>query len=181
MLSPHAVVPLLLGVLLCGLFMTIVAKYSSKRPFALAEQAPEETKLKTPESKLSMKPTPLPPPPADPRPSTMPVAPAEDIDSFAAKQSFDAFLVLDVEATCLPGTNFDYANEIIVRSSLAPSQRDLTWSSAICRSGQCVCYDGSTRIQRAGRADWRSSTSSGVSCGQYGDHNYRRSVQTSLA
>jgi len=30
-------------------------------------------------------------------------------------QPYDAFLVLDVEATCFRGTGFDYPNEIIVR------------------------------------------------------------------
>jgi 3'-5' exoribonuclease 1 len=29
-------------------------------------------------------------------------------------QPYDAFLVLDVEATCLQGTDFNYPNEIIV-------------------------------------------------------------------
>ncbi|KIP04762.1 hypothetical protein PHLGIDRAFT_75411 [Phlebiopsis gigantea 11061_1 CR5-6] len=46
----------------------------------------------------------------------MPTAPAAEIDPAAAKQSFDAFLVLDVEATCMPGTDFNYANEIIASS-----------------------------------------------------------------
>ncbi len=32
------------------------------------------------------------------------------------KQPYDAFLVLDVEATCMEGTNFDWPNEIIVRN-----------------------------------------------------------------
>ena len=40
-------------------------------------------------------------------------SPPEDIDPTAVRQSFDAFLVLDVEATCMPGTDFNYANEII--------------------------------------------------------------------
>ncbi|KAI0029828.1 ribonuclease H-like domain-containing protein [Vararia minispora EC-137] len=30
-----------------------------------------------------------------------------------SRQLFDAFLVLDVEATCMPGSDFDYPNEII--------------------------------------------------------------------
>jgi len=33
-------------------------------------------------------------------------------------QPCDAFLVLDVEATCFQGTGFDYPNEIIVRITL---------------------------------------------------------------
>jgi 3'-5' exoribonuclease 1 len=31
------------------------------------------------------------------------------------KQPYDAFLVLDVEATCEEGTGFEWPNEIIVR------------------------------------------------------------------
>ena len=33
------------------------------------------------------------------------------------KKQPDAFLVLDVEGTCLPGTSFDWPNEIIVCTS----------------------------------------------------------------
>ena len=36
-------------------------------------------------------------------------------DTTAAKQPYDAFLVLDVEATCFRGTGFEWPNEIIVR------------------------------------------------------------------
>ena len=46
---------------------------------------------------------------------TMPARPTYSVDPTAAKQTYDAFLVLDVEATCQPGTDFNYANEIIVR------------------------------------------------------------------
>lgn len=35
------------------------------------------------------------------------------------KQPYQSFLCFDVEATCEPGTNFDYPNEIIV--SLTPT------------------------------------------------------------
>ncbi|KAI0083989.1 ribonuclease H-like domain-containing protein [Irpex rosettiformis] len=42
------------------------------------------------------------------RPTTL-----TDIDWTAVKQPYDAYLVLDVEATCMPGTDFNYANEII--------------------------------------------------------------------
>ncbi|KAI0685487.1 ribonuclease H-like domain-containing protein [Cytidiella melzeri] len=41
------------------------------------------------------------------------MAPLTDIDWTAVKQPYDAYLVLDVEATCMPGTDFGYANEII--------------------------------------------------------------------
>lgn len=45
---------------------------------------------------------------------TMPSRPTHSVDPAAAIQTYDAFLVLDVEATCQPGTDFNYANEIIV-------------------------------------------------------------------
>jgi 3'-5' exoribonuclease 1 len=32
------------------------------------------------------------------------------------QQPYDAFLILDVEATCFQGTDFNYPNEIIVRT-----------------------------------------------------------------
>lgn len=50
-----------------------------------------------------------------------------DIEPNAAKQPYDAFLVLDVEATCQPGTDFNYANEIIASlSSSSMLQAGLT-------------------------------------------------------
>lgn len=39
------------------------------------------------------------------------------------KQPYDAFLVLDVEATCFRGTGFDWSNEIIVRWTSTRSHR----------------------------------------------------------
>ena len=39
------------------------------------------------------------------------------IDRTFVKQTYEAFLVLDVEATCMPGTDFNYPNEIIVSPS----------------------------------------------------------------
>jgi len=63
-------------------------------------------------------------PPSDvPRPDTAPVPPGDrglslslmDESNMAIRvpQAYDAFLVLDVEATCLPGTDFHWPNEII--------------------------------------------------------------------
>lgn len=67
-----------------------------------------------------------------------------DIDWTAVRQPYDAYLVLDVEATCMPGTDFNYANEIIVSTilhthafeyGLAPRQCSPTLSGALflCR------------------------------------------------
>lgn len=47
------------------------------------------------------------------------------IESVGVKQSYDAFLVLDVEATCFQGTGFEWANEIIVRPSTRSHPRFL--------------------------------------------------------
>ncbi|KAJ3476341.1 hypothetical protein NLI96_g11223 [Meripilus lineatus] len=41
------------------------------------------------------------------------------IDRTLVKQTYDAFLVLDVEATCVQGADFNYPNEII--ASIPPS------------------------------------------------------------
>lgn len=37
------------------------------------------------------------------------------IETVGVKQPYDAFLVLDVEATCFQGAGFEWPNEIIVR------------------------------------------------------------------
>ena len=44
------------------------------------------------------------------------------VEPVAVKQPYDAFLVLDVEATCFPGTGFDWSNEIIVRRTFTRSR-----------------------------------------------------------
>jgi len=62
------------------------------------------------------------PPPNVPRPDPAPIPPGDRGLSLSmmdepnmVPQAYDAFLVLDVEATCLPGTDFYWPNEIIVR------------------------------------------------------------------
>ena len=53
-------------------------------------------------------------------------------------QPYDAFLVLDVEATCLQGTGFHWPNEIIVRyCAEAHSRRSIEY-----RNGQFVFLSG---------------------------------------
>lgn len=54
--------------------------------------------------------------------STHPPSPTSSIaetlvEDARVRQPFDAFLVVDFEATCVPGGGFDYPNEIIVRLS----------------------------------------------------------------
>ena len=45
------------------------------------------------------------------------------VEAVAVKQPYDAFLVLDVEATCFQGTGFEWPNEIIVRRTFTHSRR----------------------------------------------------------
>ena len=117
---PDSFLSLLLAVLLVACLMTVVSrKYYPKVALTLANEAPEDT-TKTP---VEVVPATSSPPVLATSPlssqekgdtkATMPDVPAAEIDPAAAKQSFDAFLVLDVEATCMPGTDFNYANEII--------------------------------------------------------------------
>lgn len=44
-------------------------------------------------------------------------------EAVTVKQPYDAFLVLDVEATCFRGTGFEWPNEIIVRRTSTRSHR----------------------------------------------------------
>jgi hypothetical protein len=117
MLCPHDFIRLLLVVVLLGVLMTLV----QKRVTAKAELPPEApyTHPKTPENSRSPEPIKEVSTAAtlnektcemEPRVATVLV---EDVDATAVKQYYDAFLVVDVEATCLPGTDFNYANEII--------------------------------------------------------------------
>lgn len=73
-------------------------------------------------------------------------------------QPYDAFLVLDVEATCQEGTDFTWPNEIIVRPSslLFSASLTLTQPSRHTRNGPSSYYVGETRTLRAGQ---KSSTS----------------------
>lgn len=119
-----------------------------------------------------------------------PSAALTDIDWTAVKQPYDAYLVLDVEATCMPGTDFNYANEIIV-SALCRAARHASLTHILfvcirlshtctficwCRNGPCACSGGSTRTKRARQAGSRSSMSSAPSSSPYGGHSSRPSV-----
>lgn len=106
---------------------------------------------------------------------------AEAIDPGAARQVYDAFLVVDVEATCLPGTDFNYANEIIASFFYLYTDHNLTHVRSLhCRSGQYVYYGGSIKMRTAKRAGWRSSMSSGALYGQCGGHSSPHSAPSSL-
>ena len=113
---PRDLLQLLLALVLLSLLMALVYKRFIAKP-----QLPPEAPYilpKTPETKRLFEPTEGPltvtalQEKGDPLPPVM-NALVENIDPIAAKQLYDAFLVVDVEATCMPGTDFNYANEII--------------------------------------------------------------------
>lgn len=55
------------------------------------------------------------------------------------RQPWEYILVLDVEATCVAGTDFNWPNEIIVRTMLATHYMHLfTWTSV---GMACCCPD----------------------------------------
>lgn len=82
-----------------------------------------------------------------PHPDAAPIPPRnEELSQAWLCQPYDAFLVLDVEATCLQGTGFHWPNEIIVRhrtvSRCSRSIQD--------RNGRSVSLDGQT----GGTTEW---------------------------
>ena len=103
-----------------------------------------------------------------------------DIDWTAVRQPYDAYLVLDVEATCMPGTDFNYANEIIVCLQPAIDISNLTpcipYPRRYRRSGPCVCFAGNTRTIRARQAGSRSLMNSAPLSSLCGDPNCHPSV-----
>jgi hypothetical protein len=62
----------------------------------------------------------------------------EQYSAVKVPQPYDVFLVLDVEATCLQGTDFHWPNEIIVRYSAEIR----SYSSIKFRNGQFVSSGG---------------------------------------
>ena len=52
-----------------------------------------------------------------------------EIETIDTKQPYDVFLVLDVEATCVRGSSFEWPNEIIVCRTFTHSHRSLTQRS----------------------------------------------------
>lgn len=125
-LAPLTSTPTLLALaaLLLAVLMTLVARNHSKWSQsadnsrfkkAPADATAQENVPSRPfivQKPLFRSPPPRPPPSQASAPA-MVSAPAVAIDRVAARQPYDAFLVLDVEATCQPGTDFNYANEII--------------------------------------------------------------------
>ena len=82
-------------------------------------------------------------PDAAPRDKGLPVSSMnEQYNAVKVPQSYDAFLVLDVEATCFQGTDFHWPNEIIVRYRAVLR----SCSSIQFRNGQSVSSSGWTRV-----------------------------------
>lgn len=125
-LAPLTSTPTLLALaaLLLAVLMTLVARNHSKWSQsadnsrfkkAPADATAQENVPSRPfivQKPLFRSPPPR-PPPSQASAAAMVSTPAVAIDRVAARQPYDAFLVLDVEATCQPGTDFNYANEII--------------------------------------------------------------------
>lgn len=82
--------------------------------------------------------------------------PKVTVDIGAARQTYDAFLVLDVEGTCQMGTDFNYANEIIASHLAILFLSGLSDScSPSSRNGPYVSFVGSIGTKVVERAGWR--------------------------
>ncbi|KAL4251632.1 3'-5' Exoribonuclease [Abortiporus biennis] len=81
-----------------------------QRPSSKPNQALNDSKSQT-TAHHSSNSSPLSSPTSPRIPTTMILEPV--IDRTLVKQAYDAFLVLDVEATCVQGADFNYPNEII--------------------------------------------------------------------
>ncbi|TCD66457.1 hypothetical protein EIP91_001337 [Steccherinum ochraceum] len=75
------------------------------------------------------------------------------IDRTFVKQTYEAFLVLDVEATCMPGTDFNYPNEIIEWPVLLLRWRD---KDAVGRANKLEVVD---QFRSFVKPTWRPSLS----------------------
>lgn len=115
MLCPDGLSIFLFAVLVFAICMTVTSRKPAPRPASRLNPAAPKFVVKAAQSNEATKiPPTLPPSPPvqEPKPHPMDTT-TEEIDIPAAKQAYDAFLVVDVEATCMPGTDFNYANEII--------------------------------------------------------------------
>ena len=97
--------------------------------------------------------------------------------SIKVSQPYDYFLVLDVEATCFPGTGFHWPNEIIVRYRA----RRVHIGSISYRNGPSVSSNGWTRELTAWRVPCKRLQNSAASSGRHGVPSYPPFVPLSLA
>lgn len=92
-------------------------------------------------------------------------------------QPHDAFLVLDVEATCLQGTDFHWPNEIIVSYRIEMrSHRSVEY-----RNGQFVSLSGRTGDPMEWSVPCRKSQNFAALLNQRGAPSYPHSASLSLA
>jgi hypothetical protein len=91
-------------------------------------------------------------------------------------QPYDAFLVLDVEATCLQGTGFHWPNEIIVSYRIKMrSHRSVEY-----RNGQFVSLSGRTGDPMEWSVPCKKSQNFAALLNQLGAPSYLHSVSLSL-
>jgi hypothetical protein len=123
-------------------------------------------------------------PSAVPRPDSAQIPPRnEEFPQTSMKetawlcQPYDAFLVLDVEATCLQGAGFHWPNEIIVRyRTETRSHRSVEY-----RNGQSVSLSGQTDGEMEWSAPCRKSQNFAALLNLHGAPSYPHFVSPSLA
>ncbi|KAK7693238.1 hypothetical protein QCA50_002804 [Cerrena zonata] len=103
---------LFLLALLASIVLVFVFLRRRRSSIKVPEEAPNDSKTPIAATLPNSIPSPSPSLSAIP-PDTNDMIHEPFIDRTYVKQSYDAFLVLDVEATCMPGTDFNYPNEII--------------------------------------------------------------------
>lgn len=102
----------------------------------------------------------------------------ENLNIGATRQPLDAFLVLDVEGTCVEGSSFDYPNEIIASSCFLFLATVILTVDLRLRSGQYVLCVGKTKIPRQGApGSFESWMNSEASSDLHGDHSYPHSAR----
>ncbi|KAI4524140.1 hypothetical protein K525DRAFT_253966 [Schizophyllum commune Loenen D] len=122
-------VPVVFSVIALFLCLLLVRKYFSPPPISLPISPPpsptyartsfaNDLKRFSPvRSSIKIAPPPRRTPSPSPSPSPSPVYDAQDHceaqELPTTRQNYDAFLVVDVEGTCMQGTTFSYPNEII--------------------------------------------------------------------
>jgi hypothetical protein len=101
----------------------------------------------------------------------------EQCDTAWTCQPYDALLVLDVEATCLQGTDFHWPNEIIVSYRIEMRSH----RSAEYRNGQFVSLSGRTEDPMEWSVPCRKSQNFVALLNQHGAPSYPHSASLSLA
>lgn len=136
-----------------GFFATLRAMIATTLPRAVQLPLPDLATLSLSSDRVNTVPTSAAPtPPPNAHAASQPVrilseTPLLNLPEVACpvKQPYDAFLVLDVEATCQEGTDFNYPNEIIVSSFVLVTNTHATPSCALlCGDATCtgeVCHD----------------------------------------